>query len=128
MPKKILVIEDEAEMLNLVRYTLNRAGYEVSTCENGGQAWDMLLKEKPDLLILDVMLPKVDGYALQLKISENEQTKSIPTIVITALEPSRKLFKKFSQVADFMVKPFKTDALVESVEKAIGKAESVKPA
>ena len=122
MSKKVLVIDDEPEMLNLVRYTLERAGYEVSTCDNGRQAWDMLLKTKPDLLVLDVMLPGIDGYSLQIKISQDEQTKGIPIIVLTALEPSKTLFQKFSQVAGFMTKPFKTDALLETVEKAIGKA------
>lgn len=122
MSKKILIIDDEPEMLNLVRYTLERAGYGVTTCDNGRQAWDMLVKTKPDLLVLDVMLPGIDGYSLQIKISQDDQTKNIPIIVLTALEPSKTLFQKFPQVAGFMTKPFKTDALLESVEKAIGKA------
>lgn len=122
MPKKVLVIDDEPEMLNLVRYTLERAGYEISTCDNGRQAWDALMKTKPDLIILDVMLPGIDGYSLQIKISQDDATKHIPIIVLTALEPSKTLFQKFSQVAGFMTKPFKTDALLDSVEKAIGKA------
>ncbi len=122
--KKILVIDDEPEMLNLVRFTLERAGYEVSTCDNGRQAWDTIVKTGPDLLILDVMLPGIDGYSLQIKISQDENTKHIPIIVLTALEPSKTLFQKFSQVAGFMTKPFKTEALVETVQKAIGKAQS----
>ncbi|MBI3547689.1 MAG: response regulator [Elusimicrobia bacterium] len=122
MSKRVLVIDDEPEMLNLVRYTLERAGYEVSTCDNGRQAWDTLLKSKPDLLVLDVMLPGIDGYSLQIKISQDDQTKALPIIVLTALEPSKTLFQKFPQVVGFMTKPFKTDALLETVEKAIGKA------
>lgn len=122
MAKKVLAIDDEAEMLGLVRYTLERAGYEVSTCDNGRNAWDMLIKLKPDLLILDVMLPGIDGYSLQIKISQDEQTKSVPIIVLTALEPSKTLFQKFPQVVNFITKPFKTDLLLEAVEKAIGKA------
>ena len=120
--KKVLVIDDEPEMLNLVRFTLERAGYEVETCDNGRQAWDMIVKTGPDLLILDVMLPGIDGYSLQIKISQDEHTKNIPIIVLTALEPSKTLFQKFSQVAGFMTKPFKTEALVETVQKAIGKS------
>lgn len=126
MSKKILVIDDEPEMLNLVRFTLERAGYEVSTCDNGRQAWDTIIKTSPDLLILDVMLPGIDGYSLQIKISQDESTKNIPIIVLTALEPSKTLFQKFSQVAGFMTKPFKTEALLETVQKAIGKTPNGK--
>ena len=126
MAKRILVIDDEPEMLNLVRFTLERAGYEVSTCDNGRQAWDMIVKTSPDLLILDVMLPGIDGYSLQIKISQDESTKGIPIIVLTALEPSKTLFQKFSQVAGFMTKPFKTEALLDNVQKAIGKSSNGK--
>ena len=121
MAKKVLVIDDEPEMLNLVRYTLERAGYEVSTCDNGRQAWDVIIKTNPDLLILDVMLPGIDGYSLQIKISQDNATKNIPIIVLTALEPSKTLFQKFTQVAGFMTKPFKTDALLDTVQKTLGK-------
>ena len=127
MAKRILVIDDESDMLNLIRYTLEHVGYEVTTCDNGRDAWDALLKTKPDLLLLDVMLPGVDGYSLQLKISQDDATKNVPIIVLTALEPSKTLFQKFSQVRGFMTKPFRTDALVEAVEKAIGKAAGQAP-
>jgi len=127
MAKRILVIDDESDMLNLIRYTLEHVGYEVTTCDNGRGAWDALLKTKPDLLLLDVMLPGVDGYSLQLKISQDDATKNVPIIVLTALEPSKTLFQKFSQVRGFMTKPFRTDALVEAVEKAIGKAAGQAP-
>ncbi|MCX5790298.1 MAG: response regulator [Elusimicrobia bacterium] len=126
MAKKVLIIDDEPEMLNLVRFTLERAGYEVSTCDNGRQAWDTIVKTSPDLLILDVMLPGIDGYSLQIKISQDDLTKGIPVIVLTALEPSKTLFQKFSQVAGFMTKPFKTEALLDNVQKAIGKAANGK--
>ena len=126
MAKRILIIDDEPEMLNLVRFTLERAGYEVSTCDNGRQAWDTIIKTNPDLLILDVMLPGIDGYSLQIKISQDDLTKGIPIIVLTALEPSKTLFQKFSQVAGFMTKPFKTEALLDNVQKAIGKAANGK--
>jgi DNA-binding response OmpR family regulator len=124
MPKKVLVIDDEPEMLSLVKFTLERGGFEVSTCDNGRQAWDAINKIKPDLLILDVMLPGIDGYSLQIKISQDGALKSMPIIVLTALEPSKTLFQKFPQVAGFMTKPFKTDELLETAQKALDKAAS----
>lgn len=122
MAKKVLVVDDEADMLNVVRYTLQKAGYEVITCDNGRNVWSMVQESKPDLMILDVMLPGIDGYSLGIKISQEESTKNIPIIVMTALEPSKTLFQKFSQVKAFLTKPFKTEVLVQSVEQAIGKA------
>ena len=120
--KKVLVVDDEPEMLSLIRFTLEQGGYDVVTCDSGRHAWNAIVDNKPDLLVLDVMLPGIDGYSLQIKISQDDQTKNIPIIVLTALEPSKTLFKKFPQVVGFMTKPFKTDDLVAVVEKAIGKA------
>ncbi len=119
MAKKVLVVDDEPEMLSLVKFTLEHGGFEVSTCDNGRQAWDTITSLKPDLLILDVMLPGIDGYSLQLKISQNAETKNMPIIVITALEPSKTLFQKFPQVVNFMTKPFKTDDLLEAAQNAV---------
>ncbi|MFA6092308.1 MAG: response regulator [Elusimicrobiota bacterium] len=127
MPKKVLVIDDEPEMLNLIRFTLEQGGYEVVTCDNGRHAWNAILQNKPDMLVLDVMLPGIDGYSLQIKISQDDLTKSIPIIVLTALEPSKTLFKKFPQVAGFMTKPFNTDELLAKVVETIGKSD-VEPA
>jgi len=124
MPKKVLVVDDEPEMLSLVKYTLERADFEVYTCDNGRHAWDELMKIKPDLLVLDVMLPGIDGYSLQLKISQDPQTKDVPIIVLTALEPSKTLFQKFPQVVGFMTKPFKTEDLLQAAQAAVSRAKT----
>jgi DNA-binding response OmpR family regulator len=118
--KKVLVIDDEPEMLNLIQYTLEKGGYAVAVCSNGREAFGRIETEKPDLVILDVMLPGIDGYSLQLKISQAESTKKIPIIVLTALEPSKTLFAKFPQVAGFMTKPFRTDDLIAKVQSVLG--------
>lgn len=118
MAKKVLVIDDEPEMLSLVKYTLEQGGFEVHTCDNGRTAWDEIAKIKPDVLILDVMLPGIDGYTLQLKLSQDSATKDLPIVILTALEPSKTLFQKFSSVVGFMTKPFKTDELLKTVQSA----------
>jgi DNA-binding response OmpR family regulator len=118
MAKKVLVIDDEPEMLGLVKYTLEQAGFEVHTCDNGRSAWDEIAKVRPDVLVLDVMLPGIDGYSLQLKLSQEPTTKDLPIVVLTALEPSRTLFQKFPQVAGFMTKPFKSEELLKTVQSA----------
>lgn len=122
MAKKVLAIDDEPEMLNLIKYTLEKGGFEVSTCDNGRHAWDEIVKVKPDLLILDVMLPGIDGYSLQLKISQDASMKDMPIIVLTALEPSKTLFQKFPQVQAFMTKPFKTEELLHAAQQAVDRS------
>lgn len=119
MAKKVLAIDDEPEMLSLIKYTLEKGGFEVSTCDNGRHAWDEIIKVKPDLLVLDVMLPGIDGYSLQLKISQEPSLKGLPIIVLTALEPSKTLFQKFPQVQAFMTKPFKTEELLHAAQQAV---------
>jgi two-component system alkaline phosphatase synthesis response regulator PhoP len=121
MANRIMAIDDEPEMLSLVKFTLERAGYEVGTCDNGRQAWDAIIQFKPELLILDVMLPGVDGYSLQVKLARDPATKDMPTIVLTSLEPAKTLFRKFPQVAGFMTKPFKPEELLENVEMALAR-------
>jgi DNA-binding response OmpR family regulator len=122
MAKKVMVIDDEPEMLNLVKFTLERGGFEVATCDNGRQAWDAILGFKPDLLILDVMLPGIDGYSLQIKLAQETATKDMPIIVLTALEPAKTLFQKFPQVVGFMTKPLKSEELLENVQTALARS------
>ncbi len=122
MAKKVLVIDDDPEMLGLIKQALERGGLEVSTWESGRHAFEEIARIKPDLLVLDVMLPGVDGYSLQLSISENPSTKDIPIIVLTALEPSKTLFQKFPQVVAFMTKPFSPEDLAAAAQSALARS------
>lgn len=117
--KKILVVDDEREILELIHLVLEQAGYQAVSCDSGRQAWDVVQREKPDLIILDVMLPGIDGYSLQTRLSQEESTQNIPIIVLTALEPSKTLFKKFSQVKAFIPKPFKKEELLANIRSAL---------
>jgi DNA-binding response OmpR family regulator len=120
MEKKVLIIDDEPEMLKVLSYALEKAGFKIATCDNGRRAWDDILAQNPDLLLLDVMLPGIDGYSLQQKISETPETKNIPVIVMTSLEPAKALFQKFPQVISFMSKPCDIDELIRQARKATG--------
>ncbi len=121
MAKKVLVIDDEPETLSLAKSSLEQGGFEVHTCDNGRQAWEEIVKVKPDVLVLDVMLPGIDGYALQIKIASEPTTKDLPVVVLTALEPAKTLFQKFPQVVGFMSKPFKAEELLRMVADAAAK-------
>ncbi len=84
MPKKVLVIDDDHGMLDLMKFTLQQGGYDISTCDSGRKAWGAIIDEEPSLIVLDVMLPGIDGYSLQVKISNDEKTNKIPVVVLTA--------------------------------------------
>ncbi|MEF3279817.1 MAG: response regulator [Elusimicrobiota bacterium] len=118
---KILVVDDDPEILNLLQYTLESMGHIIKVCDNGRDVIDSLKEFKPELMILDVMLPGIDGYSIANTISADNELSKLPVIVLSALEPSRSLFLKFSQVVAFLTKPFNTDDLLEAVKSALEK-------
>ena len=118
---KILIVDDDPEISSLVQYSLESAGHEIEICENGREVMDKLDAFRPDLMILDVMLPGIDGFSLASEITEDEKFSSMPIIVLSALEPSRTMFQRFSQVSAFLTKPFNTDDFLESVKTALTK-------
>ena len=119
MGNRVLLVDDDSEILSLVQYSLEAAGHQVQVCDNGRDVMETIRTYAPELLILDVMLPGIDGYSLANLISENPATKHTPIIVLSALEPSRSMFQKFQQVSAFLTKPFTVDDLTEAVKTAL---------
>lgn len=91
MNKQILIIEDETALLYALQSQLSVAGFKTLVAADGEQALALILKEKPDLIVMDIILPKIDGWTLLKKIKGNKITKNIPVIIISNLsdEPSR---------------------------------------
>jgi len=118
---KIMIVDDDPEICNLLQYTLESMGHNIRVCDNGREVIETLKEFKPDLMILDVMLPGIDGYSIATTISQEEGLSQIPIIVISALEPSRSLFIKFNQVVAFLTKPFNTDDLFEAIKNGLKK-------
>ena len=121
MGNKILVVDDDPEISSLLQYTLESLGHQVKVCDNGREVLEILHSYKPELLVLYVMLPGIDGYSLAAQISEDAELNKLPIIVLSALEPSRTMFQRFSQVAGFLTKPFNTDDLMEAVKNGLVK-------
>ena len=123
---RVLIVEDEAHLAQGLRFNLEAEGHTVEVSGDGESALDRLLakKELYDVVVLDVMLPGIDGYSLQLKIAGESSKRDLPIIVLTALEPSRTLFQKFPQVVGFMTKPFKTEELLAAAQAAVARSES----
>ncbi|MGA2091434.1 MAG: response regulator [Endomicrobiales bacterium] len=120
MKKKILIADDDESIMDLLQCAFEAADYTVVCCLTGSKLMDIVTKQRPDLIILDVMMPGIDGYSLQIKLDENELTKKTPVIIITALPAARVLFEKFPQVKMFLNKPFETAELVNKAIELCG--------
>ena len=121
MVTKILLIDDDLEISAIIKDALVGAGYQVEIWESGLNAMKTILACKPDLLLLDVMLPGVDGYTLAMQLTETDATRDLPIIVLSGLEPSEAMFQRFSQVKAFMTKPFTPEDLLEKIAQVLAK-------
>ncbi|MCS7185096.1 MAG: response regulator [bacterium] len=103
---KVLIVDDEEDIINLLKIAFEGLNANVITLKSGSNVVDTLKKEKPDVMLLDVMLPEKDGYTIMMELSSDEETKKTPVYIITALHPVKDLFEKFQQVRGFITKPF----------------------
>ncbi|MBO7190811.1 MAG: response regulator [Elusimicrobiaceae bacterium] len=120
MKKKILIIEDEPAIIELLHLVLAREGYEVHTCQSGRDAIAAIKQVGPHLIILDVMLPGLDGASIVRIMHEDEFLSSIPVIVTSALLESERMFTPYPQVKGFCAKPFVLKDFIIKVKQAIG--------
>ena len=119
--KRILCIEDEAEMIDLTRLVLEREGFEVLGAVGGSRGLEIVKSEKPDLVLLDLMMPDVDGWEVYRQMKADEELAHIPVIVITAKAQSidKVLGLHIAKVDDYITKPFSPQDLMNSVEKVL---------
>ncbi len=122
-PKKLLLIDDDPNLILLVQDYLEFRGYAVITAENGREALDILKEEIPDMIICDVMMPEMDGYAFVKNVRENPRTEWIPVLFLSAKGQSQDRVKGLNTGADvYMVKPFEPEELVAQVESTLKQA------
>ena len=127
--KKILIVEDDRDISELVRYNLEREGYEVLALFEGGGAFDLALKRKPDLVILDLMLPGTDGIEICRLLKNEDKTKDIPVIVLTAKGEESDVVVGLQMGADdYITKPFSPKVLAARVKAVLRRAARVGPA
>lgn len=122
--KTILCIEDEPEMIDLMRLILERRGFRFVGAEGGQEGLDLLKEVNPDLVLLDLMMPGIDGWEVYRQIKADDELKDIPVIVVTAKAQSidKVLGLHIARVDDYITKPFGPQQLVESITRAIEKA------
>lgn len=120
---RIAIVDDEEDILEVLKITFEFKGHEVMTAPNGVKGLALIKKEEPDLVILDVMMPKMNGMQVVEMMKNNESLNHIPILMLTAvtknsLQPDEHWKEKVG-VEDFMSKPFEPLALVERAEKII---------
>jgi DNA-binding response OmpR family regulator len=121
-PKKILVVDDEPDLVETVRYPLEMEGYQVLVAYNGEDGLNQARKDGPDLIILDLMLPKLDGYKVCRLLKFDERYKHIPVLMLTAKTQEKdRLLGKETGADDYMTKPFDIDKLLEKVKFYLSK-------
>ncbi len=127
MGKKILVVDDDPHIVSLIKSRFEANRYEVITANDGEECIEKILSDKPDLIILDIMMPKVDGYNVLVGIKEIKaitgELPEIPVIVLTAVaDPRVREMVEKEQIVDYIIKPFDSADLLAKVKKALGEA------
>ena len=119
--RRVLCIEDDAEMIDLIRLILERKGFEVLEAVGGKEGLEVSRREMPDLILLDLMMPEVDGWEVFRQLRADEQLKDIPVIVVTAKAQSIDIVLglHIAKVDGYVTKPFGPQELLKSVDKVL---------
>jgi DNA-binding response OmpR family regulator len=121
-PKKILIVDDEVDLVETVRFPLEIEGFDTLVSYNGEDALNQARNEKPDLIILDLMLPKLDGYKVCRLLKFDERYKHIPILMLTAKTQEKdKILGKETGADEYITKPFEMDYLLEKVKAYLSK-------
>jgi two-component system alkaline phosphatase synthesis response regulator PhoP/two-component system response regulator VicR len=117
-PKKILVVDDERHIVRLVQVNLERSGYQVVAAFDGKEALKKVSSEKPDLVVLDVMMPYMDGFQVLKQMKADAATKDIPVIMLTAKAQDADVFRGWASGVDmYLTKPFNPLELITFVKR-----------
>ncbi len=117
---KILVVDDEVNITQILQFSIGAEGFEVLTAQNGEDAIEKARREQPDLIILDIMMPKIDGYEACRILKANPLTRNIPVVLLTA--KGREIDKRLGfevGATDYIVKPFSPSKLIERIHRLL---------
>lgn len=126
MPKKILAVDDEKHIVRLVQVNLERAGYQVLTAYDGIDALEKVKAEKPDMIVCDVMMPRMDGFEVLRNLKADAGTRDIPVIMLTAKAQDADVFKGWQSGVDaYLTKPFNPMELLAFVKRIFKSLDNV---
>jgi two-component system, OmpR family, response regulator VicR len=121
MANKIMVVDDEPDVVDLVKLVLESDGFSVVTAYSGKEALEKIDREMPDLVLLDIMMPQMDGWEVYSRIRANPRTKDIPVAMLTAKSQSidKMIGLHVVKVDDYITKPFGRSELLERVKRIL---------
>ncbi len=119
--KKVVCVEDEPEIIDLIRLILGRKGFDLTGATGGLEGLEAIRRVKPDLVLLDLMMPDMDGWDVYQQMKADSELKNIPVIVVTAKAQSidKILGLHIAKVDDYVTKPFGPQELLQSVERVL---------
>ncbi len=118
--KKILIVDDRSEVVELVKVTLEGEGYQSIDASDGSEALEKIRLEKPDLILLDIVMPKMDGFEVLSEVRKDPKTKDIPIIMLSA--KGQKLDQEKGKelgATGYIIKPFSPSALLKRIEEIL---------
>jgi CheY-like chemotaxis protein len=119
--KRILVVDDEERVREMIEFRLRLFGYDVLQAADGREALEVASREKPDLVLLDVMMPELDGFQVCSRLKQDEATQHIPVVMLTAKAEAKDVTRAFNSGAvDYVVKPYDPVVLQQKVVQNLG--------
>jgi two-component system, OmpR family, alkaline phosphatase synthesis response regulator PhoP len=117
---KVLLVDDDEQILKSLKIYLELENYQVTTAENGREALDKVREDMPEIMVLDIMMPILDGYQVLEKLKEDPETSRLPVIMLTAKGQDIDVLKGYKMGASsYMTKPFNLNELVENIEMVL---------
>ena len=121
--KTILVVDDNPDIVTVVKTLLEVKGYKVQSAYSGQEVFNLLAKQKPDLIILDIMMPRMDGLEVLTRLKGDSNTRPIPVVLLTAKQPDEAILGGYDIWADsYITKPFTNTQLLNVINRLIGEA------
>lgn len=118
---KVLIVDDEPFNVEVLEQALDGTDYQVVTAANGKEAWEIIQSEEPDLVLLDLMMPVMDGFAVLSKVKDDPMLRNIPIIIVSAEHDSKSVVRGIKQGAeDYLTKPVNTSQFIQKVREYLG--------
>ena len=126
MASRILIVEDDEATVELIKFTLASKGFEAIVASDGAEAMRAVRKEKPDLIVLDIMLPTMDGFQVCMLLKHNVEYRDIPIIILSAKVRKEDISEGYEKGADeYITKPFEPSHLIERIKFFLKKGEKI---
>jgi DNA-binding response OmpR family regulator len=119
---KILVVDDDRSIVEILQFLLSKEGHAISVARDGKEGLEMAQKERPDLIILDVMMPEMDGFTVSGTLFKDPDMRRIPILILTARGNAREILELVPNVSQYMEKPFEPEILLQNVRKLLSLA------